>query len=414
MKAEIITIGDEILIGQITDTNSTYLASELTKLGFEVRKIHSISDQKKSIINCLDDTTKNCDLVILTGGLGPTRDDITKRALLSYFGGKLVLDEIASEQIKKLLKSRHVRLYKRNIKQAEVPDTCQTLANRSGSAPGMLFRKNNCVVVSLPGVPFEMKDIFENELVPLLHSEFKLPVRIQKTLLIEGVPESLAAEKLNDWQDSLSEEIKVAYLPSPGLLRLRLSISGNNIDQLNYKLNDAIQYVTAVFGDKHVFGQDNETLQQLVGDLLVHNGHTLAVAESCTGGTIAQLITSVPGSSKYFLGSVTAYSNEVKVNQLGVSKEAIDRYGAVSQSVVEQMAEGVRQLMHADYAVATSGIAGPGGGTVDKPVGMTWIAVSSVDNLISRKFLLGEHRGRNILKASISALNMLRVLLLKR
>jgi nicotinamide-nucleotide amidase len=413
MKAEIVTIGDEILIGQITDTNSTYLASKLSNLGFEVRKIHSISDQKDAIIDCLDDATKNSDLVILTGGLGPTRDDITKHALLSYFGGKPVLDKTAAEQIKKILKSRHVRLFDRNIKQAEVPDTCQTLANRSGSAPGMLFRKNDCIVVSLPGVPFEMKDIFENELVPIIYDEFSLPVRKQKTLLLEGVPESLAAEKLNDWEDANADEIKLAYLPSPGLLRLRISVSGINEDQLNEKLKKATHDVITIFGKRHVFGEGNETLQKIVGKLLVERGETIAIAESCTGGTIAQLISSVPGSSKYFSGSVTAYSNQVKMNQLGVSEEAINTYGAVSQSVVEQMAEGVRQLMHTDYAIATSGIAGPDGGTPEKPVGTTWIAVSSVDNLISRKFLLGEHRERNVLKASISALNMLRILLLK-
>lgn len=412
MKAEIITIGDEILVGQITDTNAAYLASELTRLGFEVGKIQSISDRKDAIINALDNIKKDSGLVILTGGLGPTKDDITKHALLSFFGGKLVIDKIASEQIRKILKSRHVRLYERNIKQAEVPDTCKTLVNRSGSAPGMLFRRENAIFVSLPGVPFEMKDIFENELVPILRNEFILPVRKQKTLLIEGIPESLAAEKLNHWEEDSGKEIRVAYLPSPGLLRLRLSVSGDNENQLIEKLNLAVREIISIFGRKHVFGEEDDTLQNLIGEILTNKGKTLALAESCTGGSIAQLITSVPGSSRYFIGSVVAYSNEVKIRQLGVSRQAIEKYGAVSQEVVKQMAEGVRQQMNTDYAIATSGIAGPDGGTNDKPVGTTWIAVSSENKLVTRKFLLGEHRGRNIIKASISALNMLRIMLL--
>ncbi len=413
MKAEIVTIGDELLIGQVIDTNSAYLASSLTKLGFDVRKIHSIPDQHEAIITALDITTKNTDLVILTGGLGPTRDDITKSALLSFFGGEMKTDTTALEHIRKFLKSRNLKLSERNSRQAEVPDTCETLVNREGSAPGMVFRKSTSMVVSLPGVPFEMKDIFENALTPLLRNEYKLPLRLQKTLLVEGIPESFAADRLHSWENSLSRDIRVAYLPSPGLLRLRLSVSGSNKDQLIKKLNNSSRYITNLFGKEHVFGEDNDTLQQIVGELLYKKGLTLAIAESCTGGNIAHLITSVPGSSMYFTGSVTAYSNEVKMNQLGVEHGDITKYGAVSQKVVEQMAVGVRQQMQTDFAIATSGIAGPDGGTIEKPVGTTWIAISSVNNLVSKKFLLGEHRERNITKASLSALNMLRNVLLE-
>jgi len=413
MKAEIVTIGDELLIGQVIDTNSAYLAAGLSKLGFEVKKIHSIPDQHVTIINTLDNVIKNTDLVILTGGLGPTKDDITKSALLSFFGGEMRLDRTALEHIKKFLKSRKLKLSERNKKQAEVPSTCDTLVNGQGSAPGMVFRKNTCMVVSLPGVPFEVKDIFECSLTPILEREFKLPVKLQKTLLIEGIPEGFAADRLHDWENKLAKDTRLAYLPSPGLLRLRLSVSGDNKDQLIKKLNASSAFIINTFGREHVFGQDKETLQLIVGEQLMRKGKTLAIAESCTGGYIAHLITSVPGSSKYFTGSITAYSNEVKINQLGVDKEDVLGYGAVSQQVVEQMAVGVRQQFNTDFSIATSGIAGPDGGTIEKPVGTTWIAVSSVNNLVSKKFLHGEHRGRNITKASLSALNMLRNMLLE-
>jgi nicotinamide-nucleotide amidase len=411
MKADIITIGDEILIGQIVDTNSAYIAAALDLEGIETRKVISVSDRRESIIETLDESVLIADLVIITGGLGPTNDDITKKSLQDYFGGEFIFDQQALKFIEILAKRHGVKLTGRNRLQAAVPSSCFTLPNRLGSAPGMVFRKENCVVIALPGVPFEMKQIFDTEVIPLLHKEFKLPVRLKKTILTAGLPESRAADLLEDWESGLTGTMRLAYLPSVGRVRLRLSISGEDQDQLKDQLNKEINTAIGLLGTKYVYGFDDETLEGVVGRMLTSISGTLSVAESCTGGTIASMITSVPGSSSYFKGGVIAYANPVKQHLLKVSETDISRFGAVSREVVEQMAQGVRQLMDTDYSIATSGIAGPTGGSTEKPVGTTWIAIAAREKVISERFIFTGNRERNIERASVTALNMLRNIL---
>lgn len=413
MKADIITIGDEILIGQVIDTNGSYLATRLNELGIETRSIRSISDQHLSITEALDDAIKNTDLVLITGGLGPTNDDITKKTLHKYFGGEMHLDPKAFETISKYYEKRGIPMVRRNHRQAEVPDTCTTLENRSGSAPGMLFRRSDTLIVSMPGVPYEMKDIFENELVPLLQRECQLPVRLKRTILTTGIPESVAAERLSQWEAEMPANMRLAYLPSPGRVRLRVSISGSDKDQLIKKLNDEVDRIVDLVGNEHVYGYDDETLEGTVGRLLKAHGLTLAVAESCTGGNIARLITSVSGASEYFPGGVISYANSVKTSLLKVDERDIEEQGAVSKPVVLQMARGVRDLIQSDFGIATSGIAGPTGGSIDKPVGTVWIAIAKPDGAIAKKFVYGNNRERNITMSSYTALNMLRLTLLK-
>ena len=409
MKADIITIGDEILIGQVVDTNSAFIASEFDRSGIYVRRIHSIPDIENDIISTLDESLQNTDIIILTGGLGPTNDDVTKKTLTKYFGGKLVLHKESWENLKKFFRYRGIEISERNIKQAEVPDNCHVLTNHSGTAPGMIFHKNDKLVVSLPGVPFEMKELVVDQVIPYILEEFKLPVRFHKTILTIGIGESYLADQIRDWEEKLSPEFRVAYLPSPGMVRLRLSISGSNRDELNKMFNTEVETLTTLIGNDCIYGFDEDTLEKVVGKMLLENKYSLSVAESCTGGKISHLITSVPGSSSYFKGSVTAYANEIKASILNVSDSLIREHGAVSKEVVEAMARGVQKLMKTDFSIATSGIAGPDGGTPEKPVGTTWIAIATPERIVSQKFLMGEHRGRNISKASLTALNMLRI-----
>jgi len=414
LYADIITIGDEILIGQVVDTNSAFLASELNFNGIQVRMIHTVADSAEDIINTLDNSIQNSDIVILTGGLGPTNDDITKETLAAYFGSKLVIHEQSLENIRSILSARGVRISERNIKQAEVPDHCEVLINRNGSAPGMVFRKDGKIIVSLPGVPYEMKSLMKEELIPLLYKEYSLPFRLNKTILTVGGAESTMADTLKDWETKLPSDVKLAYLPGTGILRLRLSVAGTDKKTAQDLLDRKVGELTNLIPDKNIFGFDTDTLASVAGRLLLDKHASLSVAESCTGGNIAHMITSIPGSSAYFKGSVTAYANEIKMKILGVNEKDILTHGAVSREVVEQMAQGIKAKYGTEYSMATSGIAGPDGGTEDKPVGTTWIAVASPDKIISRKYLLGEHRERNITKASLYALNMLRNLLLSR
>jgi nicotinamide-nucleotide amidase len=408
MKADIITIGDEILIGQVIDTNSAFIGYELNKNGIYVRRIHSIADIEIDIINTLDNSLQESDLIIITGGLGPTSDDITKYTLTKYFGGKLVSNQTILGNIRTSFATRNWRLTERNKKQAEIPDNCQVLHNFNGTAPGMIFRKDSKIIVSLPGVPFEMKALLTEQVIPIVLKEFELPVRIHKTVMIAGISESFLADKLEEWEESLSPDIKVAYLPSPGQLRLRISISGEKKTLLDEKLNNEVNYVIRLIGRDNVFGIDEVTLETVIGRMLRENKFTLSVAESCTGGNIAHMITTVPGSSAYFKGSVTAYANEIKSSLLEVPEHVIKKYGSVSRETVELMAKGIKKLMGTDFAIATSGIAGPDGGTPEKPVGTSWIAVASPQRVVSDIFLMGEDRGRNITKASLAGLNMLR------
>jgi nicotinamide-nucleotide amidase len=406
MKANIITIGDEILIGQVVDTNSAWLATELTALGFEVTGILTISDNEVSIKEAVDSAMSVSDLVILTGGLGPTNDDITKYTLCSIFDSELEFNNEVFEDVKDFLKTRGVEMNKLNKNQALFPKSAYLLNNKQGTAPGMWFEKDASVVVSLPGVPWEMKGIFQQQFIEKAKSFFRLPNIYYQTVMITGISESALAEKISDWETKLSNQIKLAYLPSPGIIRLRLGIIGDKTDDLKSVLQKNIDDLHKIIPE-HIYSDTEISLQRKIGEFLIEKGMTLSTAESCTGGTIASLITGVPGSSNYFKGSVVAYSNDIKIEILNVDKELIDKYGAVSKEVVESMAIGVGNKFKTDYSIATSGIAGPDGGTDDKPVGTVWIAVGTPKGVVSKKFVFGKEREFNIKRSSVAGLNFL-------
>lgn len=412
MKAEIITIGDEILIGQIVDTNSAWIAEQFNLSGIEIYQITSVHDDAEHIKEALKNAENKVDLVILTGGLGPTKDDITKHVLCEYFNTRLVFHEPTFEHIKQRFKNRNIDLNKLNRDQALVPESCTVLPNKAGTAPGMWFEKNDTIFVSLPGVPFEMKYLAEHEILPRLQNNGKTKAIFHKTVQTQGLPESMLAERIENWEISLPKNIKVAYLPNPMSVRLRLSAMGNDLNELKKQVQDEIERLKQIIPD-HIFGFDNETLAEVIGRILIEKGQTLTVAESCTGGYISHLITSVPGSSGWYKGGITAYSNEIKQKMLGVSVDSLQNYGAVSEQVVRQMAEGARKKMDADFAVATSGIAGPTGGTDEKPVGTVWIAVAGPNKTVSERFVFSDNRERNIIRSSQTALQLLRKLLLK-
>ncbi len=406
MLAEIITIGDELLIGQVIDTNSAWIAEQLNLIGIRVHQITSISDNEEHILQTLKEASSRVQLILITGGLGPTKDDITKHTLCKYFDTSLIFSEEAYRNVENLFYHRGVAVTEINRLQAMVPANCKVLPNVNGTAPCMWFEKDGYIYVSMPGVPFEMKAIMEQEVIPqLLHKQNQ--VIIHRTILTEGVGESMLASIIESWEDSLPEFIKLAYLPQPGMVRLRLTAYGTDRKVLQEAINKAERGLLPLAG-KYIFGFDDDTMESVVGQLLRQKGMTLSTAESCTGGNIAQLITSIAGSSDYFKGSIVAYSNEIKEKSLGVPHQTLLDHGAVSEQTVIAMAEGIRERFETDYSIAVSGIAGPGGGTDEKPVGTTWIAVATPSGTTARKFLLGDHRGRNIRKASLAALNMLR------
>ena len=413
-NAEIITIGDEILIGQIIDTNSSWIAQQLNQIGINVYQMTSVSDDKQHIFNSLDLASSRADLMIITGGLGPTKDDITKQTIADYFDSKLVRNEQVLTHIRELLEPRGVVINELNIHQADVPDKCQVLHNACGTAPGLLFERNNKVYVFMPGVPFEMKSIVLEELIPWLRKHFKTSSIVHRTLMLQGIAESMLAQHIESWEMQLPKEIKLAYLPSPGIIRLRLTAKGKNHDDLNHLIDGEVQKLLPLI-NRWYYAEIDEPLEVTIAKLLKVNKLTIATAESCTGGKIASLITSVPGSSEYYKGTIVAYANDIKMSVLNISSELIENYGAVSKPVVEAMARNVLSLFHVDFAVATSGIAGPDGGTPEKPVGTVWIAVASKDKVVSRLFSFGDtNRDRNILRSSVSALNELRKLILGR
>jgi nicotinamide-nucleotide amidase len=406
MLAEIITIGDELLIGQVIDTNSAWMAEQLNIVGIKVHQITSISDNQQHILTTLSEASERVQLILITGGLGPTKDDITKQTLCKYFDTSLVFSETAYANVEKLFSARGFAVSEINRLQAMVPANCQVIANPNGTAPCMWFEKNNCIYVSMPGVPFEMKAIMEEEIIPRLLNKLNRVI-IHRTILTEGVGESHLASIIEPWEESLPPSIKLAYLPQPGMVRLRLTAYGTDRPELQEAVNKAEKELYQYAGN-FIFGFDNDTMESVVGQLLRNKEMTLSTAESCTGGNIAQLITSIAGSSDYFKGSIVAYSNEIKEHFLGVPHQVLVEYGAVSEQTVLAMAEGIQNRFATDYAIAVSGIAGPGGGTEEKPVGTTWIALATPTGTFARKFMFGEHRGRNIRKATVAALNMLR------
>jgi nicotinamide-nucleotide amidase len=413
VNAEIITIGDEILIGQIIDTNSAWMARELNLLGINVYQITSISDNNEHIINSLEQAASRADIILVTGGLGPTKDDITKQTIAGYFGATLVQNKEVLQHIYNLLQPRGIKINELNIRQADVPDNCQIIFNSCGTAPGMWFDRNGKVYVFMPGVPFEMTNMMTHEVLPRLKKYFETPAIVHKTLMLYGIAESALAQLIEPWELQLPEYIKLAYLPSMGMLKLRLTAKGENYNFLSSLIEQEVGKLLPVINGWH-YGYDDELLEVTIGKLLKNNNKTISTAESCTGGKIASFITSVPGSSSYFKGAIVAYANEIKTSLLNVPSELINEKGAVSQQVVESMAANACQILGSDYSIATSGIAGPDGGTPEKPVGTVWIAVASKHKVIARKYFFSDNnRDRNIQRSSLSAMNELRKLIIE-
>lgn len=403
MTAEIISIGDELLIGQVINTNASWMGDLLNRNGIRVTQIKAIADDKEAILKAIDEGFKASDLILITGGLGPTKDDITKHTLCEYFDTKLVFNEEAFVRIKEIFALRHFEVTDVNKAQADLPESCTPLTNINGTASGMWFEKNGKVLVSMPGVPFEMQPMMENEVIPRVKAKFKTPVILHKTIMTQGVGESFLAKRIEDWENSLPKNIKLAYLPQPGIVRLRLSARGENKEKCKKYIAELVGKLELIIGDL-IFAYDDVLLEEAVGETLKTHKKTIATAESCTGGYIAHLLSSISGSSAYFKGSAVTYANEIKETILDVSKEALLNEGAVSEAVVKQMALGARRKFGTDYALATSGIAGPDGGTIDKPVGTTWIAIAGPNGVRAKKYHFGEHRGRNIRRAALTAL----------
>jgi nicotinamide-nucleotide amidase len=406
MNAKIIAIGDEILQGQTLDTNSNYLAQKLTELSFRVEKILVIGDRKKEIIEALDNSINKYNLIVFTGGLGPTSDDITKKTLTEYFNGELIQNNEVLKDVENFINARGFKLNENNKKQALVPSNCKIVRNPNGTAPGMIFKKNNTTIISMPGVPFEMKQMFEEKIIPEMKKIFDFPTKCIKFVHTLGIPEAQLAEKLANFEKELPNNIKIAYLPSPEDIKIRLWAFGGFQRRLCEIINEKINELHKLLGNA-IFGTENDTLETVLAKLLTENKKTLSTAESCTGGNIAHLITSVPGSSNYFKGGIISYSNEVKINNLNINEQTIETFGAVSEQTVSEMVIGAINLFKTDYAIAVSGIAGPTGGSKEKPVGTTWIAVASKNKIITQKFTFGTRRDINIRRASASAIHML-------
>lgn len=405
--ATIITIGDELLIGQVVDTNSAWIAQQLNGIGIALKKRVSVGDSYKDIVNALDHESLDADVILLTGGLGPTSDDITKKVLCDYFGGKMIVNQKALAHVKYLFEKVFNRpVTEVNLKQAEVPDVCEVIQNARGSAPGMVFRKEGKIFISMPGVPFEMQGIMTEGVLPLLSSTFSLPKISHRYITTAGIGESALAEEIKAFEEQLPGNIKLAYLPNYGMVRLRLSTinvladAEEEIDQQYEMLKE--------YAAKYMISDNDDTLPVIVGKLLRSRNQTMATAESCTGGNIAHLITMIPGSSDYFRGSVVSYANEVKVNLLNVPGEIISSEGAVSEATVKAMLKGVVKTLQTDVGVATSGIMGPGGGTERKPVGTVWLSAGNAESQITQQLKLRFSRERNIEVASLMALNLLR------
>lgn len=406
MKSTIITIGDEILIGQILDTNSRYISQALNRLGIVVAERTSIGDNAEQIVQTLDRALAATDVVIITGGLGPTKDDITKHTLARYFGSELVYNEQVGDFVRSLLERRGIAFNELNRGQAMVPQCCTVLHNGHGTAPGMWFERDGKVVVSLPGVPFEMVHLIDDTVVPMLRERFALKAIVHRTMITSGIAESILAERIADWEDALPEVLHLAYLPAPNIVRLRLSAYEVDGQSVAAMIDDQFELLKAIIPEA-VVGFEDATVEQLVHNALIAQGKTLSVAESCTGGNIAAKFTAMAGASAYFQAGVVSYSNEAKVDILGVNAEDIARYGAVSEQVALQMAEGARRVGRSDYAIATTGIAGPSGGSAEKPVGTVWIGVATPEGSFAVLKNCGTDRGQIVQRATAYAIKLL-------
>ena len=415
MFAEIITIGDEILIGQIVDTNSAFIGKELNKIGVSVYQITSVQDDRAQILKALENAKNNADIVIVTGGLGPTKDDITKHTFCEYFDDVLVEDKEVLEHVEELFRKyiTTTPISDINRKQALVPSKAEAIHNAHGTAPGMWIKDEGTVYVSLPGVPFEMKNLMKDAIIPRIASEFDRPYILHKTLVTYGIGESALANKIEDWEDNLPPYIKLAYLPNLGKVRLRLSAKGSDKLQIENAVDEEMLKLHLLIGD-FIYGiEDDETLEEVVAKLFTAKKMTLATAESCTGGKIAERITALSGASTYFKGSVVSYASETKVNVLQVPKESIEKHSVVSAEVAKVMAQNVKKILKTDFAVATTGNAGPTKGDSDADIGTVFIAVASPSGVCVEKFMMGSHRKRIVQKAVNKSFELLQKEILK-
>lgn len=399
MTVTIINIGDELLIGQVVNTNASTMSRMLTAAGMDVRKTMVVGDERQAIWNAVDEAIHESDAVLVTGGLGPTKDDITKKLLCEYFGSELVESQLALDNVKRIFESRGYELTPVNRAQALVPKCCEVLNNDLGTAPCMWFSHDGRVLVSLPGVPFEMDWLMRNRVIPKLQETFSTDNIVTKNILVQGIGESFLSDLIEPWELSLPKNIKLAYLPVAGMVKLRLTVHGSYDTTILKGLYD--------LAGKYIVGEDCETLDELVHKTLIERGLTLATAESCTGGNIARLLTAQAGASAYFLGGVIAYSNEVKKCALGVKHRTLEAHGAVSEETVREMVEGVRQRLGADLAIATTGIAGPTGGTPEKPVGTVWVAVADATHTVTQLMHYGDRRQQTIDRTTNQAYSML-------
>ena len=414
INATIITIGDELLIGQVIDTNSAFIAQSLNAIGVAVKSRIAVGDDAKAIKEAIDEAALKNQIIILTGGLGPTADDITKPLLNSYFGGKMVLHQQSLDHITYIFETIHKRpMIERNRKQAEVPDVCEVLFNEKGTAPGMLFKKNGVFFFSLPGVPHEMKWLTETHVIPIIKQSFKSNFIGHRTLLTAGIGESFLAELIAPFENALPPSIKLAYLPNYGMVRLRLTGSNSNEPILNEELNNQFELLKKAVNDYLVTDSD-EPMEVVVGNLLKSKKYTVATAESCTGGYIGHLLSKHAGSSQFYTGGIISYDNRIKTEFLDVPTSILLSVGAVSKEAVEQMALAVRDKMNTDYAISVSGIMGPSGQTDEKPLGMVWIGVANREKVVSKVFYLRFDRARNIEVTASQAINLLRLLIINK
>jgi len=412
MKVHLLTIGDEILIGQVVDTNSAWMAQQLNHIGAQVQGITSISDELDDIVNSLERLLPQTDVILMTGGLGPTRDDVTKKALAAFFDTGFVFSQETYDRILKLFERWGRTSTEAHRQQCFMPQNATLLFNKMGTAPGMWFEHHGKIVVSMPGVPYEMKYLMEHQVLPRLKDHFPAEPIAHRTILTVGEGESRIADRIADFEANLPQHIKLAYLPNIGQVRLRLTGKSPDMQLLDSEL-DARKKELEDLLPELVFGTERETLEEVIGRILQERGLTLATAESCTGGYVASRITSVAGSSAYFMGSVVAYSNAVKEKVLGVSPKTLEQHGAVSEQTVKEMVQGALQLLETDIAIAISGIAGPGGGTPEKPVGTIWLAVGDASEIRTQKLQIGKDRLRNIQYTTVVALNFIRQFVLK-
>jgi nicotinamide-nucleotide amidase len=406
--AEILTIGDEILYGHITDTNSQFISTALDKAGIQVIRKTSVGDNREAIVNGLKSAEAVADIIIITGGLGPTKDDITKKTLADYFQTTLVMDEAVLSHVERLFASRGRVMNDLNKTQALVPANAQVIHNAVGTAPGMWIEHQGKVFISMPGVPHEMKKMMEELIVPKLRNHFQTPVIIHKWIKTINIPESTLAEKIEKWEDALPAHLKLAYLPKMGQVRLRLTGKGDDAEVLNAELEAQVAQLIPLIKD-HIYGYEDDEIEKVVGCLLREKNKTISTAESCTGGYLAHLLTSVAGSSHYFIGSIVAYSNQIKMNELGVSQAILEEHGAVSEPTVIAMAEGIRKKFGTSIGLATSGVAGPDGGSPEKPVGTIWVAYADEKETFAKKLTLTQERMLNISLTTNFLLNFLRM-----